>query len=168
MTLKHVKILWQHNRIWRLSRYDSCFVFEGSTVQSQTRMQAILTEDFSWFISVPRRLISEWNLKLIYNFFLLHSTIKPVLNGPFIKWNFVLNGNIFRSRDYHSIPWLNGNLASAEKCSVPLRFRLRQFFFCIFSSIFLFLKNKRRLIRSLCCLSVYPSVWVHLTVYSLT
>jgi hypothetical protein len=53
-------------------------------------------------------------------------TVKPVLNGPYIKRNFVLNGNIFRSRDYHSIPWLNGNLASAEKCSGPLRFRLRQ------------------------------------------
>ena len=25
-----------------------------------------------------------------------------------------------------SVPWLNGNLALAEKCSGPLRFRLRQ------------------------------------------
>jgi hypothetical protein len=32
------------------------------------------------------------------------NTVKPVLNGPFIKRNFVLNGNIFRSRDHHSIP----------------------------------------------------------------
>jgi hypothetical protein len=40
-------------------------------------------------------------------------TVKPVLNG-----------NIFRSHDYHSIPWLNGNLASAEKCFGPLRFHL--------------------------------------------
>jgi hypothetical protein len=53
-------------------------------------------------------------------------TVKPVLNGPFIKRNFVLNGNIFKSRDYHSVPRLNGNLASAEKFSGPLRFRLRQ------------------------------------------
>jgi hypothetical protein len=53
-------------------------------------------------------------------------TVKPVLNWPFIKRNFILNGNIFRSRDYHSIPWLNGKLASAGKCSGPLRFRLRQ------------------------------------------
>jgi hypothetical protein len=53
-------------------------------------------------------------------------TVKPVLNGLFIKRNFVLNGSIFRSRDYHSIPWLNGNLAWAEKCSGPLRSRLRQ------------------------------------------
>jgi hypothetical protein len=53
------------------------------------------------------------------------STVKLVLNGPFIKRNFISNGNIFRSRDYHSTPWLNGNLASAEKCSGPLRFRLR-------------------------------------------
>jgi hypothetical protein len=37
-----------------------------------------------------------------------------------------LKRNIFRFRDYHNIPWLNGNLASAEKCSGPLRFRLRQ------------------------------------------
>jgi hypothetical protein len=58
--------------------------------------------------------------------FMLASTVKPVLNGPFIKRNFVLNGNIFRSRDYHSLPWLNGNLASAEKCSGPLRLHLRQ------------------------------------------
>jgi hypothetical protein len=28
--------------------------------------------------------------------------------------------------NYHSIPWVNGNLASAEKRSGPLRFRLRQ------------------------------------------
>jgi hypothetical protein len=54
------------------------------------------------------------------------NTVKPLLNGPFIRRNFVLNGNIFRSCDYHSIPWSNGNLASAEKCSGPLRFRLRQ------------------------------------------
>jgi hypothetical protein len=59
-------------------------------------------------------------------FFYLRNTEKPVLNGPFIKRNFVLNGNIFRSLDYHSIPSLNGNLASAEKCFGLLRFRLRQ------------------------------------------
>jgi hypothetical protein len=29
---------------------------------------------------------------------------KPVLNGPFIKRNFVLNGNIFKSCDNHSVP----------------------------------------------------------------
>jgi hypothetical protein len=46
-----------------------------------------------------------------------------VLNRPFIKRNFVLNGNIFRSLDYNNI---TGNLASAEKYSGPLRFRLRQ------------------------------------------
>jgi hypothetical protein len=33
-----------------------------------------------------------------------YNTVKSVLNGPFIKRNFVLNGNIFRSRNYHSIP----------------------------------------------------------------
>jgi hypothetical protein len=43
------------------------------------------------------------------------STVKPVLNGPFSKRNFALNGHIFRSRDYNSIPWLNGNVASAEE-----------------------------------------------------
>jgi hypothetical protein len=31
-------------------------------------------------------------------------TVSPVLNGPFIKRNFALNGNIFRSRDYHITP----------------------------------------------------------------
>jgi hypothetical protein len=62
----------------------------------------------------------------IYTIYTYIHTVKPVFNGPFIKRNFVLKGNIFRSRDYHSIPWLNGNLASAEKCSGPLRFRLRQ------------------------------------------
>jgi hypothetical protein len=31
-----------------------------------------------------------------------NNTVKPVLNGLF-KTDFVLNGNIFRSRDYHSI-----------------------------------------------------------------
>jgi hypothetical protein len=54
------------------------------------------------------------------------NTVKPVSNGAFIKRDFVLNGNLFTSRDYHSILWLNGNLASAEKCSGPLRFHLRQ------------------------------------------
>jgi hypothetical protein len=53
-------------------------------------------------------------------------TVKPVLSGPFIKRNFVLNGYIFRSRDYRDVPRLNGNLASAEKCSGPLIFCLRQ------------------------------------------
>jgi hypothetical protein len=58
-----------------------------------------------------------------------YNTVKPALNGPFIKRKSVLNGNIFRSLDwlnYYSIPWLNGNLASAEKFSGPLRFRLIQ------------------------------------------
>jgi hypothetical protein len=54
------------------------------------------------------------------------NTVKLVIYGPFIKGFFVLIGNIFRSRDYHSITWWNGNLASAERCPAPLRFRLRQ------------------------------------------
>jgi hypothetical protein len=29
----------------------------------------------------------------------LLNTVKPALNGPFIKWKSVLNGNIFRSLD---------------------------------------------------------------------
>jgi hypothetical protein len=53
-------------------------------------------------------------------------TVKPVLKGPYIKRNFILNGNIFKTLDYHSITCLKGNLASAEKISGPLRFRLRQ------------------------------------------
>jgi hypothetical protein len=53
-------------------------------------------------------------------------TVKPVLNGPFIKRNFVLNGNVFRFREYHGTPGQNGNLASGEKYFEPLRFRLRQ------------------------------------------
>jgi hypothetical protein len=53
-------------------------------------------------------------------------TVKSVLNGSFNKRNFVLNRNVFRSRHYQSVPWLNGNLASAKKCSGPLRYRLRQ------------------------------------------
>jgi hypothetical protein len=76
----------------------------------------------------------EWELAVEGKYFekacpskhLYLNTVKPVLNGPFIKRNFVLNGNIFRSRDYRSIAWLNGNLASVEKYSGPLRFRLRQ------------------------------------------
>jgi hypothetical protein len=39
-----------------------------------------------------------------YWFMTTKNTVKPVLNGPFIKQNFVSNGNIFRSHDYHSIP----------------------------------------------------------------
>jgi hypothetical protein len=32
------------------------------------------------------------------------NTVKPVIKGHFIKRNFVLNGNILRSRGYHSVP----------------------------------------------------------------
>jgi hypothetical protein len=62
-------------------------------------------------------------------------TVKPVLNGHFIKRNFVLNGNIFRSREYQSIPGLNGNLASAEKSSASLRFRLKQVLLYVYITI---------------------------------
>jgi hypothetical protein len=66
-------------------------------------------------------------LRLLWSSKLLDPIIvKPVINGPFSKRNFVLNGNIFRSRDCHSIPWLKGNLVSAETCYGPLTFRLRQ------------------------------------------
>jgi hypothetical protein len=34
-----------------------------------------------------------------------YNTVKPVSNRPFIERNFVLNGNIFRPRDYHSRPY---------------------------------------------------------------
>jgi hypothetical protein len=65
-------------------------------------------------------------------------TVKPALNGPFIKRKSVLNGNVFRSLDwlnYYSIPWLNGNLVSAEKFSGPLRFRLRRVLLYLFPSM---------------------------------
>jgi hypothetical protein len=58
-----------------------------------------------------RRLYIPQNLSL--------NTVNPVLNGTFIKRNFVLHENIFRSLDYHSIAGLNENLASAEKYSGP-------------------------------------------------
>jgi hypothetical protein len=48
------------------------------------------------------RTLLKINLKSTYN--AKQYTVKPVFNGPFIKRDFVLNGNIFRSRDYHSIP----------------------------------------------------------------
>jgi hypothetical protein len=41
---------------------------------------------------------------IMYLIYYKRYTVKPVLNEPFIKRNLVLNGNIFRSRDYHSIP----------------------------------------------------------------
>jgi hypothetical protein len=66
----------------------------------------------------PIHAITHYFIKLRLNI------VKPVLNGPFIKRNSVLNGNIFRSRDYHSIPWLNGNLASAEMfCTLEIPFK---------------------------------------------
>jgi hypothetical protein len=34
----------------------------------------------------------------------LVNTVKLILNALFIKRNFALNGNIFRSREYHNIP----------------------------------------------------------------
>jgi hypothetical protein len=69
--------------------------------------------------------VKAWTEKE-YGRYIYKLTVKPVLNGLFIKQNFVFNRNFLRSHDYHSIPWLNGNLASEEKCSGPLRFRLRQ------------------------------------------
>jgi hypothetical protein len=67
------------------------------------------------------------------------NTVKPILNVLFIKRNSVLNGNICRPRDYHSISWLNGNLASAEKCSGLLGFRFKTGFIYIFLLVY---KNK--------------------------
>jgi len=49
-----------------------------------------------------------------------------------------------------SVPWLNGNLALAEKCSVPLRFRLRQvllyYVFCLRNNLLPFQFKTRVLI----------------------
>jgi hypothetical protein len=86
----------------------------------------------SYFYKIHFNIIhrpTSWSSYYILYEFLFSSfraTVKPILNGPFIKRNFVLKGTIFRSHDYHSIPRLNGKLASTEKCSRPLRFRLRQ------------------------------------------
>jgi hypothetical protein len=77
-------------------------------------------------ISSPSLGVSSPKQKIQGEILTTTNTVKPVLNRPFIERNFVLNGNILRSHDYHSIPWLNGNLASAEKYSGHLRFRLRQ------------------------------------------
>jgi hypothetical protein len=60
---------------------------------------------------------------------ILVDTVRPVLDGPYIKRSFVLNGNIFRSRDYHSITSLNGNLASAEKMFWTLQIPFNTSFF---------------------------------------
>jgi hypothetical protein len=49
-------------------------------------MRAILNEVLSWFTSVPRRLISGWKLKLIYNLFLLHSTFSLIFLFWKKKW----------------------------------------------------------------------------------
>jgi hypothetical protein len=67
-----------------------------------------------WIQSIPSHPVPLRSI-LILSSHPYIDTVKPVLNGPFIKRNFVLSGNIFRSRDYHSKPWLNGNLASAKK-----------------------------------------------------
>jgi hypothetical protein len=48
------------------------------------------------------------------------NTVKPALNGPFIKRKFVLNENIFRPRDFGSqkdvkYPGLNGNSLTRKR-----------------------------------------------------
>jgi hypothetical protein len=47
-------------------------------------------------------------------------TVKPALNGPFIKRKFALTGNIFRSRDFGAekdvkYPGLNGNCLTQKR-----------------------------------------------------
>jgi hypothetical protein len=75
----------------------------------------------STYLSVWTTLnLPRTNFLILYFTFQFRYTVKPVLNGPSIKRNFVLNGNIFRSRHCHSILSLNGNLTSEEKCSGPL------------------------------------------------
>jgi hypothetical protein len=39
---------------------------------------------------------------------------KPALNGPFIKWKYVLNGNIFSSRDFRAEKDVKRKLSNAE------------------------------------------------------
>jgi hypothetical protein len=63
---------------------------------------------------------------------------------------FCLVSNTFMSwLNYYSIPWLNGNLASAEKFSGPLRFRLRQLLLYIAS-------HSLRLLK--CCSLLVPAL----------
>ena len=60
----------------------------------------------------PAWLLEKIKKKWVLYFFLLFSLM------------FACPGLIFYT--VCSVPWLNGNLALAEKCSGPLRFRLRQ------------------------------------------
>jgi hypothetical protein len=70
--------------------------------------------------------VTKWVDRALHS--LAAGTEKPVFNGPFIKRNFVLNWNIFKSRHYHIIPWLNGNLVSEEKILWTLDFPFKRGF----------------------------------------
>jgi hypothetical protein len=61
-------------------------------------------------------------ISILLNRSVFGNTVKPALNGPFIKRKFVLNGNIFRSRDFGAekdvkYPGLNGNYLMRKRKS---------------------------------------------------
>jgi poly(A) polymerase Pap1 len=96
----------------RCASYPNHFIFNLMTGHSFPMLADVCSEKRpakSFMIpSINCNVISTF----LYKFILVtntqsipqNNTVKPVLNGPFIKWNFDLNGNIFRSCDYYSIP----------------------------------------------------------------
>jgi hypothetical protein len=111
---KYWCVLSALEHLWNFTKWD--FYLE----------QSCRKKSRNFFVLTPFLFRSGWKYNVVINIFLFLYTVKPVLSGPFIKRFFFLNWHILRSHDYDSIPWINGNLASAEKCSGPLRFRLRQ------------------------------------------
>jgi hypothetical protein len=94
-----------------------CLCVLRSKSRLRQKIAVVVRSRFQLQINFPNLFPMKFNSLRIH---IPHAT---QINRSFIKRNFALNGNIFTSRDYHSIPWLNGNMASAEKCSGPLRFR---------------------------------------------
>ena len=65
----------------------------------------------------PHLILSSFLLQFYKSFFL--NTVKPALNGPFIKTEFVLNGNIFYvpwhwGWNKRKISWIKRKLCNAE------------------------------------------------------
>ena len=95
-----------------------------STMVTSTRLNIRLHAVFLYCLATryvyPHLILSSFSLQFYKPFFL--NTVKPALNGPFIKTEFVLNGNIFMSRDIGAetnvkYPGLNGNCLTRKRKS---------------------------------------------------
>jgi hypothetical protein len=72
---------------------------KASSLTLQCITHSLTNMSADW-LSVGMFKVIQTDTKYIYLTWSNFRAVKSVLNGPFIKRNFVLNGNIFRSRDF--------------------------------------------------------------------